>query len=92
MSTCSDRTARKTIALTNLENGWVFRLHSDNRRVWLDSFPSNAPVPLSFLAGDRVGELEVVIGSSIGVGDMITAARRLLPAGVAVSEISEIEC
>jgi hypothetical protein len=90
VSTGSDPAARKTIALTDLENGWVFRLHNDNRRVWLDSFPTDAPVPLSFLAGDRVGEFEVAIGNSNDVCEMMTAARRLLPAGVAVSDLSDI--
>jgi hypothetical protein len=90
MGGCTDRTARKTIAITDLENGWVFRLHNDNRRVWLDSFPTDAPVPLSFIAGNRVREFEVVIANSNDVCEMMTAARRLLPAGVAVSDLSEI--
>jgi len=90
MSTGTDRAARKTIVLTDLENGWMFRLHNDDRRVWLDSFPNDAPVPLSFVVGDRAREFEVVIANSNDICEMISAARRLLPAGVAVSDLSGI--
>jgi hypothetical protein len=86
----SEKQARQTIALTDTESGWVFRLHNDDQRVWLDSFPTDAPVPVAFLAGQRAGEFEVVIGSSRDVEEMAAAARRMLPATIKISSLSEI--
>jgi hypothetical protein len=86
----SEKQARQTIALTDTESGWVFRLHNDDHRVWLDSFPTDAPVPVSFLAGHRAGEFEVVIGNSRDVEEMAAAARRMLPGSIKVSSLSEI--
>jgi hypothetical protein len=86
----SEKQARQTIALTDTESGWVFRLHNDDHRVWLDSFPTDAPVPVAFLAGPRAGEFEVVIGNSRDVEEMAAAARRILPASIKVSSLSEI--
>jgi len=85
----SNNETRQTIALTDTESGWVFRLHNDDRRVWLDSFPTDAPVPVAFLAGSRAGEFEVVIGNSRDVEEMAAAARRMLPASIKVSSLSE---
>jgi len=75
MTICADQPTRTTIALTDVETGWVFRLHNDNRRVWMDSFPTDAPVPLSFVAGSRAREFETVIGDSQGAAEMMTAVR-----------------
>jgi hypothetical protein len=83
--------SRKTIALTDRKNGWTFRLHNDNRRVWLDSFPTDAPVPISFLVGERASEFEVVVGNSRDVCEMMAAARRLLPDRVAVAHFGETD-
>jgi hypothetical protein len=82
--------ARQTIALTDTESGWVFRLHSDNHRVWLDSLPTDAPVPVAFVAGNRAGEFEAVIGNSRDIEEMAAAARRMLPPRIKVSSLQEV--
>lgn len=81
---------RLTIALADTENGWVFRLHNDNHRAWLDSLATDAPVPLSFVAGAAEREFETAIGNSRGVGAMLAVARHLLPARIVVSDLDEI--
>jgi hypothetical protein len=87
MASTVAKPVRQTIALTDTESGWVFRLHNDDHRVWLDSYPTDAPVPVAFIAGERAGEFETVIGNSRDVEEMASAARRLLPARIAVSRL-----
>ena len=81
---------KRTIALLDTNTGWAFRLHSDDRRVWLDAFPSSAPVPISFIAGDRAAELEFILGSCPADNDLVAAARRVLPDSVEVLPLEEI--
>jgi hypothetical protein len=78
---------RQTIALTDTESGWVFRLHNDDHRVWLDSYPTDAPVPVAFIAGEKAGEFETVIGNSRDVEEMASAARRMLPPRITISRL-----
>jgi hypothetical protein len=81
---------RRTIALTDTESGWVFRLHNDDHRVWLDSYPTDAPVPVAYLAGAQAGEFEAVIANSRDLDEMTIAARRLLPPRIRVTALDEI--
>ena len=81
---------RITIGLTDLENGWTFRLHSDDHRVWLDSLETDAPVPLSYVAGAGVHEFETAVGNSCDLVEMIATAKRLLPGRIAVSAIEDL--
>jgi len=90
MNAIAARSTRKTIALTDLHNGWVFRLHADERRVWLDSYSTDAPVPLSYVAGSRVGELEWAMADSRDTVEMMDRARRLLSGRIAVSALEDI--
>ena len=76
---------RQTLALTDTESGWVFRLHKDEGRVWVDSLAFDVPVPVTFLAGDRAVEFEAAIGGSQSFAEMRDAARRMLPAHIDVS-------
>jgi len=86
----SNNQARQTIALTDTESGWVFRLHNDDHRVWLDSYSTDAPVPVVFVAGTSAGEFEAVIGNSRDIDEMTAAARRLLPPRIRVSSLEEV--
>ena len=88
MASTHAKPVRQTIALTDMESGWVFRLHNDDHRVWLDSYPTDAPVPVAFIAGEHAGEFEAVIGNSRDVEEMALAARRLLPPRIAVSHLA----
>jgi hypothetical protein len=76
---------RQTLALTDTESGWVFRLHKDDGRVWVDSLAFDVPVPVTFLAGDRAGEFEAAIGNSRTFAEMRDCARRMLPERITVS-------
>ena len=86
----SNNRARHTIALTESESGWVFRLHNDDHRVWLDSYSTDAPVPVAFVAGTTAGEFETVIGNSRDIEEMTAAARRILPPRIRVSSLEEV--
>jgi len=90
MSECANFRRRITIALTDTANGWIFRLHNDDRRVWLDSLVTDAPVPIAFIAGAVSREFETAIGNSNRVSEMIAHARRLLPKHIIVSELAEV--
>lgn len=79
-----------TIALLDTKTGWAFRLNNDNRRVWLDAYPSAAPVPVAFVAGERAAEFETIIGACAAANDMVIAARRVLPESIKVSALEEL--
>jgi hypothetical protein len=69
--------------------GWVFRLHNDDRRVWLDSLTTDVPVPITFVAGAKAREFEVAVGNSNVVSEMMSTARRMLPERIVVSELAD---
>ena len=70
---------KQTIALIDTATGWVFQLHNDNHRVWLNSYPTDAPVPVSYFAGARAAEFELTVAACDFTDEMVAAARRILP-------------
>lgn len=73
---------RLTIALVDQQKGWVFRLHAEDRRVWLDSLETGAPVPTIYVAGGRALELETVAGACRDVAQLLRVLKEILPSRV----------
>jgi hypothetical protein len=81
---------RLTIALVDRRTGWLFRLHAEAQRVWVDSLETDAPVPLAYVAGERRFELEAACGRCRDLPELLATAQDILPSRIVARPLAEV--